>query len=315
MSRLSTEQHKLLTESMIENLFDKNIYTTFDFVQSDIQKLMGATNLSYKDSIDIKKHLINKNSGILRNGSNYLNNCIKKSSILPTGIKSIDEILGGGILTGEIYEICGPPASGKTHFCLTLAKNIINQTNQNVYFIDTKHKFNFRRYKKIVLEDNINNQEHIIMAFNKLLIKQISTIHDLINSLFEIKHEIENGLNVKVIIIDSLPAILYQFERTVMVNPFLNHLVNILRFVSVEMHISIVVTNILTKKYVKWSNNSTEASFTESIGCGKYWINIPNNRLTFRNELGNEEIQVTLDGSFISKIKKCNLKIINNRIS
>ncbi|MFZ0222396.1 MAG: ATPase domain-containing protein, partial [Candidatus Nitrosopolaris sp.] len=39
---------------------------------------------------------------------------------LPTGCKSLDNLLGGGIEAGVITQVYGPPGSGKTQLCHTL---------------------------------------------------------------------------------------------------------------------------------------------------------------------------------------------------
>lgn len=56
-------------------------------------------------------------------------------------------------MSGKIYEICGLPATGKTQFCLTLAKNISKNLQQNVYYIDTKGDFNAKRIKTMLQDD------------------------------------------------------------------------------------------------------------------------------------------------------------------
>nr|WP_238565044.1 ATPase domain-containing protein [Thermococcus litoralis] len=46
---------------------------------------------------------------------------------IPTGIKGLDELLGGGLLPGRVYVVTGPPGSGKTtlgiQFLIEGAKN------------------------------------------------------------------------------------------------------------------------------------------------------------------------------------------------
>jgi predicted ATP-dependent serine protease len=39
---------------------------------------------------------------------------------LPTGCKSMDSLLDGGIEAGQITQVYGPPGSGKTQLCHTL---------------------------------------------------------------------------------------------------------------------------------------------------------------------------------------------------
>ncbi|KAI5814943.1 hypothetical protein BZA77DRAFT_90217 [Pyronema omphalodes] len=38
------------------------------------------------------------------------------SARLSTGIQSLDDVLGGGLKTGQVTEITGPPGVGKTRF-------------------------------------------------------------------------------------------------------------------------------------------------------------------------------------------------------
>lgn len=65
-------------------------------------------------------------------------------------MSSLDVLLEGGLMTGKIYEICGPPASGKTQLCLTLCKNIAEKLTQNVYYLNTKGDFSAKRLKTML---------------------------------------------------------------------------------------------------------------------------------------------------------------------
>lgn len=53
-------------------------------------------------------------------------------------------------MTGKIYEICGPPSSGKTQFCLTLCKNISSTLEQNIFYLNTKRDFSAKRLKTML---------------------------------------------------------------------------------------------------------------------------------------------------------------------
>lgn len=63
---------------------------------------------------------------------------------------SIDKLLNGGLMTEKVYELCGPPSSGKTQFCLTLCKNISSNLQQTVLYLDTKKDFSAKRLKKML---------------------------------------------------------------------------------------------------------------------------------------------------------------------
>ena len=56
---------------------------------------------------------------------------------LPTGIASVDRLLGGGLETDGLTEIYGEGGSGKTLFCLEVALRVARQ-NRWVFYVDTE---------------------------------------------------------------------------------------------------------------------------------------------------------------------------------
>lgn len=68
----------------------------------------------------------------------------KRSEVIriTTGVRGVDDLLGGGFETGCIYEICGPARSGKTQLCHVLA--VTTQViNMNLKQINMMPCFNF----------------------------------------------------------------------------------------------------------------------------------------------------------------------------
>lgn len=120
--------------------------------------------------------------------------------------------------------------------------------------------------------------------------KQISTKHELINSLHSIKNELKNGLKLRVIIIDSIPCLFTNSgEYNVENNMYLNHLASIMRFLVTECHVVIIVVNLITV----WSvGDFQESNVQENVSCGKYWLNIPHVRLRINRNEDNYKISV-----------------------
>ena len=56
---------------------------------------------------------------------------------LPTGIASVDRLLGGGLETDSLTEIYGEGGSGKTLFCLQVALRVAREARW-VFYIDTE---------------------------------------------------------------------------------------------------------------------------------------------------------------------------------
>ncbi|KAK9731577.1 Rad51 [Popillia japonica] len=307
MSRLSTKTHPLLTESVIDNLFSKQIFTVTNYIDTDVKRLVNITNLTYKNVLTIRKHIINKNAAVVKNGLSAFEEWLDKNALLQTGIQNIDSILNGGLSTGHVYELCGLPASGKTQFCLTVTMNIAQKLKQHVYYLDCKGDFNATRIKSMLDARKVTNND-TIEIMSKILVKRINTLYELVNSLYQIKTETNNGLNVKLIVVDSLPALAYQFEEFSKCNSALNHLVNVMKFLTSEYYVCFVVTNILTTWYE--GNIGEEKLLSEKIGSGKYWQSVPNTRLKFvSGEVdGKYEISIVKSNEIITGTK-CYVRI------
>jgi len=59
------------------------------------------------------------------------------SDRLPTGIASVDRLLGGGLETDSVSELYGEGGSGKTLFCLELAARVA-RSSRWVFYVDTE---------------------------------------------------------------------------------------------------------------------------------------------------------------------------------
>lgn len=66
---------------------------------------------------------------------------------IPTGIKELDEILGGGIYRGRITELWGEQGVGKTHVVTTIMANM--SKDQKVLYIDSEFALNKDRVAEL----------------------------------------------------------------------------------------------------------------------------------------------------------------------
>ena len=85
--------------------------------------------------------------------SKYNNNSIS------SGINGLDSMLNGGFLNGNVIEICGMQASGKSNLCMHIALRILvnsytsNNKNSNfsrVVYIDTEGKFDVNHFGSLL---------------------------------------------------------------------------------------------------------------------------------------------------------------------
>ncbi|XP_044271644.1 DNA repair protein RAD51 homolog 4-like [Tribolium madens] len=275
MSRLRPEIHPLLTEDIVKALQGRKVWTVIDFIKLDTQEINKIARLNFREVRAVKNYLLKKFSATPLNGFDFYKNVLKNTAIIPTEIKGVDQLLNGGLFTGNIYELCGPPTSGKSYFVLNLIKNVILNMNQNVYIFDNKNDFSARKIKKMLKNCDEDRQ---IRSLSKIIVNRSYTKYDLINSLYEIKNDLENNMKLRLIIIDSLPSILLNSNDYVTNNSYLNHIVNIMRYIANEHHIAFLVTNLITK-FIDGGFNKSQQENSEIISCGKYWSNVPNTRL------------------------------------
>ncbi|GLV35975.1 Rad51 recombinase D [Carabus blaptoides fortunei] len=268
--------------------------------------LTNITNLTYKEVLDIRKHILNTYSAKIHNGLNYYNHLLQTTSLTSTSIKNLDNLLGGGLLSGNIYEFCGFSSSGKTQICFTIAVNISQYFEKCIYYIDTKHDFSARKLQNILEERKISEEisGHIL---NRIKVKHISDQYELISALYDIKTELSEGLNCPLIIIDSLPAIFYRTGNYSNTKTVMNHFVNIARYVSTELNTVIIVTNVIVQEDNISANVCGSMSYKP--GMGTYWLTVPNTRILLtKHNHGTCSLKV-IKSTTTQIDKQCNVSI------
>ncbi|KAJ1528869.1 hypothetical protein ONE63_007241 [Megalurothrips usitatus] len=160
MAKLSTSMCQVLTKTAIENLGQRKIFTVVDVLQEDPKKLASISKLDFKDILTLRQALVSNYTPFPRQGLDAYNELMSNCSYIPTGIQKLDELLGGGFLTGNVFEICGLSGSGKTQLCLTVAANVALQMKKVVHLIDTKLDVSGKRIHSII-EGRESDEEYM----------------------------------------------------------------------------------------------------------------------------------------------------------
>jgi len=166
-------------------------------------------------------------------------NIIKKPERIPSGCRSLDEMLGGGVETGVVTQLYGGSGSGKTNICIQLAVECV-KSGKKVIFIDTEG-FSADRFKQIAGEDAKKIAGDIIIYEPASFEQQYSAITD-----------IEKLMNEKIglIILDSA-ALFYRLgltqddsnEENVAIRRELVNQIGILHGIARKYAVSVVITN------------------------------------------------------------------------
>ena len=90
--------------------------------------------------------------------------------------KSIDNLIGGGVYSKAIYEVCGLPGLGKTQWCMQLSVNCIKNQHK-VLYIDTEGSLVVSRLLEIAQEPLDLTQLFIVRVYSRL--ELMSLLHSL----------------------------------------------------------------------------------------------------------------------------------------
>jgi len=77
-------------------------------------------------------------------GAELKDNLITDQSFLHSGCEGFDQLFGG-FFVGEITELVGASASGKTQICLSSALHSSWKSKSQVWYIDTTNSFSAKR--------------------------------------------------------------------------------------------------------------------------------------------------------------------------
>jgi hypothetical protein len=160
------------------------------------------------------------------------------SRFIPTGAKSIDCLLGGGVRIGMLTDIYGAAGSGKTQLCFTLCVNFATyfKDKGKIVFIDTSGKFRPERINEIGKVGGKNNYE---ILDNIIVIRSLST-YDQINVVKNIYRACPG-----LVIIDSATSLFSdEFKGSSRHLVLMKHLHD-LSIAAISFDCAVVITNMI----------------------------------------------------------------------
>jgi DNA repair protein RadA len=118
---------------------------------------------------------------------------------LPTGCKSLDNLLDGGIEAGVITQIYGPAGSGKTQLCYTLC--VMLPSDYRAIYIDTEGSFRPERIKAIAKARSLEPKQ----ILQKILVTKALDCNAQESCIEAACSKCETNNNkIKLLIVDSL---------------------------------------------------------------------------------------------------------------
>tara|TARA_B100000749_G_scaffold43991_1_gene30477 strand:+ start:201 stop:851 length:651 start_codon:yes stop_codon:yes gene_type:complete len=158
--------------------------------------------------------------------------------MIETGLKKLDQLLGGGIKEGLITDISGQNSTGKSQLAYQICINVL-KNGKEILFQDTTGEFRPERIMEML---NIRKLDSLLL--DKIKVWRIT------NSVQQLKYLSKiNKNNFSLIIIDNVTD-LFSFEYSKKEQSFEKHLMFMkymqnLASVAINAKIPIIVTNIV----------------------------------------------------------------------
>lgn len=123
-------------------------------------------------------------------------------------------MLDGGLKSGNLYDICGLSASGKTQFCNTVAINLASNYKYETLYVDAKNDFSGQRIYNMLNARNCSDNE-CGAIMNSIRLQSIYDVHELLTILRELPAYLQEHKQAKCLIVDSLPSLWFPLlDRT-----------------------------------------------------------------------------------------------------
>lgn len=286
-------------ESLTEELIEKLIARGFTSVES----LCWLNEEELAEKIDIDQDLAKK---IISEAISFVDQKPlsavdllakeEKRQKISTGSELLDELLGGGIYTGEITEISGEFAAGKTQICFHMSINVqLNQEkgglNGGVYYIDTEGTFSSTRIAQIAQSNGLNPDDFL----KNIAVTRTYNSDHLIFLVMNVEKLIKER-NIKLFIIDSIAshfrAEYTGNEKLVSRQQAVMKLAETLKQLVGRLDIAIVVTN---QVIATIDENIFDKSPHPALGFA--WAHRPHQRILLRKGRGQARIARLYDSS------------------
>ncbi|WAR01230.1 RA51D-like protein [Mya arenaria] len=281
MSVLRLGMCTALDQDNLDKLKLKNINKATDFISKDPEEIAELCSIPYKDAVAIRKILLAQYSAVPINGKQLYTRVVESSCILSTGCERLDAILDGGLYTGEVTEVCGGVAAGKT------------QEDQTAVCIDTNCSFSARRLEQMMADDvDKDNALFRVHAYDAF------TYHEVLEVLETLKSDLKKGddpfcTSLRLLVVDNVASVIYPslgggfFADN---QGGITRLGLTLKSIASEFSIAVLISN----------NNVTGEGGAKVASLGRQWSQIPHVRFMLD---GGEETQDERSASVIKNTR------------
>lgn len=213
--------------------------------------IISLLALTHIETVCFDLHVLYEDKFVI-DKETHLKQLTETDTYYSTGLTVLDKLLLGGMKTGSIIEIIGPPASGKTQLVNTIAASFCEKANI-CYYIDTKMDFKAVRMERIVSSRVDNSEGNKVLE--RIKVQRLFSLTGLIDCLNYFFDKISTG-SPKLLIIDSFVALCAEYSGKAYGEgqALIEKVASILRKLAIKRDFIILVTSIPRKHGNIWNN-------------------------------------------------------------
>lgn len=271
-----------LDEHTVRALRGAGVTTVEDLVASDTEELAQKSSVSYKALLAIRRVLLAQHTAFPVSGADLYEELLSSTAILSTSIPSLDKLLDSGLYTGEITELSGGPATGKSQVCFAVAVHTAHRLKQGVVYIDTAGGLHASRLLQL-LQALTDKTEEQMEALQRIRVFRVFDIFSLLGCLHRLRggglqQASLGGGSVKAVIVDSVSAIISptlggkQNEGM----SLMMQVAGTLKTIAKDFNVAVLVTN-----HVNRGDGGEPQA-----GLGLSWSHVPRTRLLLERSEG-----------------------------
>ncbi|XP_042206054.1 DNA repair protein RAD51 homolog 4-like [Homarus americanus] len=302
--RLTVGMCSALTEDVMTKLQNSGIRNVTDFMLKDPESLAMESSVSYKDLYSIRQIIRAHYAAFAVSGDDMLEAAIKTAIAITTGNTNLDNLLGGGLMAGEVMEVCGGWGVGKTSLCVNLAVHAALKFGKSVLYIDPLASISALRISSVV-EALSEEPELVGQALAHIKIVTPSDVWGVFQALevarqpHFLTRKKDRGSNgggesssiksmgkTKLVIVDSLPAVILPLlaEPKKQGLGIINQLAVALKSLASEQQLAVVVVNNTCITLADFSGQGAESNSKWKPALGRFWAHVPHIRLYIERE-------------------------------
>ncbi|XP_076452189.1 DNA repair protein RAD51 homolog 4-like [Babylonia areolata] len=271
---------KAMTEDVFTSLRQAKIVTVTDFLSKDKEDIARTCGIDYKDVVSIGRVLLAQYSAFPVSAAQLYSAVMSSQAIFSTGFTSLDELLEGGFYSGELCELTGEAASGKTQVCLRCAVTVAGTHAQNVVFIDTCGSFSTQAVSCFLPQsegcEDLQGSQLLEDTLSRICCVQASDVYSLLSVLDDLRSALKTQSQsqysgARLVVVDCVAALFAPIQGGQQIDSLalLEQLGLQLKSLAVECSLAVVVTNNVTRA----------VSGDPQPSLGRVWTHTPHTRV------------------------------------